>query len=267
MAASQETLAESGFTQIPFEIRRIIFESAIGHGQHLDTAINLSKYGDLNEVEVDGGPIKDRIPLSGQLLRVCKLWNIECSPILYRNRVFCIKGEEVPDLMTRTTGSHSAQHIEQLSIGPSEFGHTEAMRIYPSLLFRLSALKRFDFSPTVSNETIEGCQAATFHWKCTALIPCRTHIMRTKEYVLRFAVTGIMTHQHLKVLIGSRRAILPVYSLIKDESQIFDEVAEDRYSKWDAITCETLEDIEEKLAKTESGWTEERESFSSRQAF
>ena len=264
---SRQTIAEAGFADLPFEIRRIIFENAISRGQRLDTEINLSVHGESPGIEAEFSREKADSLLSGQLLRVCKLWNIECSPILYGHRTFWIKGEEIPDLLARTMYSHSTQYIEILSIGPSEFGHTEAMRTYPSLLLRLSALKRFDFSPTVSHETIEGCQAATFHWKCTALIPCRTHIMRTKEYVLRFGVTAIMTHQHLRVLIGSRRAILPVYSLIKDDSQIFDEVAANRYSKWDAITYQTLEDIEEKLARTETGWTEERDAFSSRQAF
>lgn len=268
---SEHTESAALISRLPFEIRCLIFEEVLGGERSFDIANNLSNQSSEDQPESDSTgaqPLQTiKIGLSGQLLRVCKLWNVECSPILYRHRSFWIKGEDVPDLVSRTIGSHSVQFIEKLSIGSQDFGHTEAMIMYPSLLLRMSSLKRFDFCPTVSAKSIEGCQAVTFHWKCTTLIPCRKHIMQTKEHVLRFAAKVISTHQILKVLVGSRKAILPVYSLIMDNLERYEEVAADRYSNWDTITRETLEDIREKLVKTEAGWMEDRAAFSTRQAF
>jgi hypothetical protein len=269
---AQSLQLESAFLQLPFEIRLIIYEELLCNATNLDHPIPVDdcvleaaeEQATSNTTDNHGLP---SLGISGQLLLACRLCNFEGSPILYRDRFVRAKGEAVPYLLERLVEPRGLCHIRTLSISSTEFGENEALKLYPSMLRRLSNLKRFDFSPTVATKSIAGCQGATFYWKCTALIPCRRHIMQTKEYVLRLAAIVTSSHRYLSILVGSRKAILPVYSLIKDDSQLYDEVSLFRYSSWDTITRETLPDIKEKLAKTESGWTEDRDAFSTRQAF
>lgn len=267
----QSLQLESAFLQLPFEIRLIIYEALLCNKASLDYSIYVDcRASDAGEGKALFTTTESRgLPLmgvSGQILLACRLCNYEGSPILYRDRVVRAKGERVPYLLKRLVNSRGLSYIKTLSISSSEFGENEALNLYPLMLQRLERLQRFDFAPTVATKSIVGCQAATFHWKCTTLIPCRRHIMQTKEYVLRLAAVVMSSHPYLSVLVGSRKAILPVYSLIKDDSQLYDEVSLFRYSSWDTITRETLPEIEEKLAKTETGWTEDRDRFTTRQA-
>jgi hypothetical protein len=269
---AQSSQLGSTFLKLPFEIKLIIYEELLCNTASLDHPIyvdgcvldSAEERASSAATESHGLP---PLGISGQLLLACRLCNFEDSPILYRDRVVKAKGENVHYLLMRLVKSPGFSYIRTLSIGSSEFGENEALNLYPLMLQRLKHLMRFDFAPTVATKSVVGCQAATFLWKCTALIPCRRHIMQTKEYVLRLAAMVMRSHPYLSVLVGSRKAILPVYSLIKDDSQLYDDVSLFRYSSWDTITRETLPEIEEKLAKTEIGWTEDRDLFATRQAF
>ena len=56
-------------------------------------------------------------------------------------------------------------------------------------------------------------------------------------------------HPNLRVLVGSRKAILPVYSLVAEDEGLVEEVVQARYSKWDTVTTEGRSEVEESLGR------------------
>ena len=253
---SQEHPSGSSFLELPFEIRIQIYTPLLSIPSSTTTNNNILRLGSPSNAL---GTWSDRITISrygefqspklyAQILRTCTQCNCEASPVLYRDRALFVKGEEhISALADRFQQSSGLAYISTLQLASTDFGILEAAETYPAILAALPYLRRFDFSPTVSQRTVAGCEANTLHWKCTSSIPCTKHIAQTKEFVTRLAAGVMARHPNLRVLVGSRKAILPVYSLVAEEEGLVEEVVQARYSKWDTVTKEGRVEVDESL--------------------
>ena len=150
----------------------------------------------------------------GQLLRVCQFVNQEATSILYENKAFYFKRENLDRTFSRMVGVYNAACIAVIRIGKGAFGQHDAMNVWPVMVKRLPSLKSFTFKPLLAPEAAQAC-----HYEgCSRWAPCRYHSMQVRIFVLRFSQAVISTHERLKRLVDYHDGSLSECRLVTMEA-------------------------------------------------